>query len=290
MNTRPLHKLSGFTLIELLVVIAIIAILAAILFPVFAKVREKARQTSCLSNEKQLGLGFAQYVSDYDQMWPFGSYKIPALNGPVGNGWAGQIYPYIKSSAVYTCPDDPTTSPVAGETPISYGFNCDIPRHDPFYNLGIAGVDSAFNAPAVTVTLFEIRGNVANVTTPTEGLGTAQKDYSATGDAVPDPVWNVGTSNANGLYDTGYLGGAMIAGLGLLNTGHYHGATGRHTDGSNYLMADGHAKWLRADNVCPGTVAPTSSSNFGAYLGISACGTSNLTAGSQSFAATFSPI
>jgi prepilin-type N-terminal cleavage/methylation domain-containing protein len=65
----------GFTLIELLVVIAIIAILAAILFPVFAKVREKARQTTCTSNEKQIGLGILQYVQDYDETYPLARFK-----------------------------------------------------------------------------------------------------------------------------------------------------------------------------------------------------------------------
>ena len=92
------NKQKGFTLIELLVVIAIIAILAAILFPVFAKVREKARQTSCLSNEKQIGLAFMQYSEDYDE-------KIP-----LSRGWASFTYPYIKSIAVYKCPDDPGPS------------------------------------------------------------------------------------------------------------------------------------------------------------------------------------
>jgi prepilin-type N-terminal cleavage/methylation domain-containing protein len=111
---------SGFTLIELLVVIAIIAILAAILFPVFAKVREKARQISCVSNMKQLSLGVIQYVSDYDQMYP-ADPPITTGNGTTSNpqycGWAGRIYPYIKSTAVYKCPDDPTSIAVnAGVT------------------------------------------------------------------------------------------------------------------------------------------------------------------------------
>src|SRR6187402_1264628 len=96
---------SAFTLIELLVVIAIIAILAAILFPVFAKVREKARQTSCTSNMKQLGLAFMQYSQDNDEMNPSGIY-IGATSLPVGAGWGGQIYSYVKSTGVYKCPDD----------------------------------------------------------------------------------------------------------------------------------------------------------------------------------------
>ena len=116
MNTTilPSKTHRGFTLIELLVVIAIIAILAAILFPVFAKVREKARQTSCMSNMKQLGLGFLQYQADNDETEPCGNatggynYFYGPYYSNDGNGWAGQIYSYVKSKAVYTCPDDAT--------------------------------------------------------------------------------------------------------------------------------------------------------------------------------------
>src|SRR5437868_10438570 len=97
----------GFTLIELLVVIAIIAILAAILFPVFAQAREKARQTTCLSNEKQMGLALMQYVQDYDEHFPFDHW-----NDGIGNdvNWYGAIRPYTKSGTVqgtggmWTCP------------------------------------------------------------------------------------------------------------------------------------------------------------------------------------------
>ena len=91
MTSSVNQKSSGFTLIELIVVIAIIAILAAILFPVFAKVREKARQVSCLSNMKQLGLAFVQYSQDYDEVLPDGTQLT--FGGNCGAGWAGQIYP-----------------------------------------------------------------------------------------------------------------------------------------------------------------------------------------------------
>src|SRR5579883_2154818 len=91
---KQLHK-RGFTLIELLVVIAIIAILAAILFPVFARAREKARQISCLSNEKQLGLAYMMYVQDYDETFVFGD---PSGGKGAGSGWASSIYPYVKST------------------------------------------------------------------------------------------------------------------------------------------------------------------------------------------------
>jgi len=91
----------GFTLIELLVVIAIIAILAAILFPVFARAREKARQTSCLNNIKQLSLGMLMYIQDYDETFATsGNWGVDPI-------WPHQIYPYVKNWQVYKCPSNP---------------------------------------------------------------------------------------------------------------------------------------------------------------------------------------
>jgi prepilin-type N-terminal cleavage/methylation domain-containing protein/prepilin-type processing-associated H-X9-DG protein len=97
------HKRTGFTLIELLVVIAIIAILAAILFPVFAKAREKARQSSCNSNVKQLMLGLLQYVSDYDGKGVSARMKYPTCDGPWAN-WMVVLQPYMKNSGIAECP------------------------------------------------------------------------------------------------------------------------------------------------------------------------------------------
>jgi prepilin-type N-terminal cleavage/methylation domain-containing protein/prepilin-type processing-associated H-X9-DG protein len=110
----------GFTLIELLVVIAIIAILAAILFPVFARAREAARQSSCLSNTKQLSLAAMQYTQDYDEALPR-SYDA----GAPAKGWFDVIQPYIKNNQVFYCPSDSihnkTVAPSFGN--ISYGWN-----------------------------------------------------------------------------------------------------------------------------------------------------------------------
>jgi len=105
MNKRQVTARKGFTLIELLVVIAIIAILAAILFPVFARARENARRSSCQSNLKQIGLGLMQYAQDYDDsvvpvIWPNGA------NGP--GQWSQLIQPYIKSTQLFQCPSNPS--------------------------------------------------------------------------------------------------------------------------------------------------------------------------------------
>src|SRR5207248_9806680 len=103
----------GFTLIELLVVIAIIAILAAILFPVFAQAREKARMTTCLSNLKQVGTGLMMYAQDYDEMLPGSKvYANPGHPLYKSYGWAlwvPIIDPYVKNRPVYNCPSGPKT-------------------------------------------------------------------------------------------------------------------------------------------------------------------------------------
>jgi prepilin-type N-terminal cleavage/methylation domain-containing protein/prepilin-type processing-associated H-X9-DG protein len=110
-----MHRSKGFTLIELLVVIAIIAILAAILFPVFAQARAKARAVTCISNLKQLTLGMVMYSQDYDESFPQWKWDqswsggTPPPGGRVNDGttlWWNAIYPYVKNSGVYACPDN----------------------------------------------------------------------------------------------------------------------------------------------------------------------------------------
>ncbi len=109
----------GFTLIELLVVIAIIAILAAILFPVFARAREKARQTSCLSNVKEIGLGLQMYISDYDER---GMSHLTL--GPPNLLWPQMLIPYIKNVQIFTCPSRPESSWNGGyDSGLGYAYN-----------------------------------------------------------------------------------------------------------------------------------------------------------------------
>ena len=109
------RSLTGFTLIELLVVIAIIAILAAILFPVFAQAREKARQSSCASNLKQLSLAVIQYNQDYDETFPIGN------NQNWDKPWVRSVQPYVKSLAVFRCPNDPIGIPSGSYTDPYFG-------------------------------------------------------------------------------------------------------------------------------------------------------------------------
>jgi len=121
----------GFTLIELLVVIAIIAILAAILFPVFAKAREKARQSACLSNCKQLGLGLMAYLQDYDEKYMHSGYQIASLplgGSPPGNRnwWRHLIYPYLANWQILNCPSGNTTQKAGdfnSQLINNYGYN-----------------------------------------------------------------------------------------------------------------------------------------------------------------------
>ena len=288
----------GFTLIELLVVIAIIAILAAILFPVFQKVRENARRASCESNMNQIGLAIIQYTQDTDEQMPSGRF-IPGVdntttNTPTGAGWAGQIYQYVKSTGVYKCPDDSTGTPAAvnGYTaqPVSYAFNKNLRGG------GSTGSLSAQQSPASTVLLAEVQNCTSyfsssndegyslgvgstNLSPAVDGLDAASTDSTTT--PVDFAAKNDGTPNGM-KYATGPMGGTSPTN----QAADFTGLTGIHTDGSNFLAADGHVKWFRGTAISPGYTASSQTNAQGFDQGgKSAAGTGQL----GSFALTFSP-
>ncbi len=157
-NAAIKRQRRAFTLIELLVVIAIIAILAAILFPVFARARENARRASCMSNLKQLGLGIMQYMQDYDSVYP-GHYISDGTNLVA---WPVLLQPYIKSVQIFDCPSftytfTGTTSSASG---IPYGYNGWLSRY--WY---ADATESAITRPTETVLVTETGG------TPSQSTG-----------------------------------------------------------------------------------------------------------------------
>jgi prepilin-type N-terminal cleavage/methylation domain-containing protein/prepilin-type processing-associated H-X9-DG protein len=264
----------AFTLIELLVVIAIIAILAAILFPVFAQARAKARQASCLSNMKQIGLGVMMYVQDYDETMP-NSVNFCAdaritnpldpndnpTPGTTGIGrrplWHGVIYPYLKNWDILSCPSDTgvkSTNPIDKYHYISYG-----------YNYGYLSVYTPGTACANGTTNVVFKGMaLAGVLKPADIIAV-----------VDNSGQNTGTRSANGYFLMGSCVNppdtepseltfyAEDGGWGKACR-NYHGyASGnqwdqtggvemRHNDGANCNFLDGHAKFMKAGAMAEG--------------------------------------
>jgi len=241
MKAKKTLRKKGFTLIELLVVIAIIAILAAILFPVFARARENARRTSCLSNLKQIGLGVLQYVQDYDEFYP----KSIQLNSTAVNisglanlnfsgtpawTWYQMIYPYTKSTQVFLCPSSGAGTLVHGG---HYGANQHMMPYYPYppASGGVPPVHMAgIVAPASTYMIMD--------------AGYYMMSYSRAWG--PNNAWYLpGSSKYNGL-------SAATQSIGQTAADAYRAKdyeNGRHFESVNVVFTDGHVKWLNAGEL-----------------------------------------
>jgi len=202
----------GFTLIELLVVIAIIAILASILFPVFARAREKARQTSCLSNLKQLVLGANMYAQDYDEGLPRGAHDVNGDSSwSAGDmSWRVMVLPYVKNVQIFQCPSKKMTSSPFDGTLLDGGQNA---------GYAINHTHSASGG----------------VTSPSYGVSLGQ----AEDDASVVLLWE-GTGPVS-IGDSDNAPGKVRA----------DEAATRHNGGQNCGFMDGHAKWMKPTALCP---------------------------------------
>ena len=227
---------SGFTLIELLVVIAIIAILAAILFPVFARAREKARQTACLSNEKQILLASAQYVQDYDEQLMPSWLTDNGVYYQVGKNviWNQVLQPYIKNTQVFLCPDDSNKNAVTtwadptppGQIPpyhTSYIMNFSLNNAGPGYWTGVSLAQ--INQAATTVQFCD-GGVQANLSAPWVTESSPVKSIAY---LLEDPTAGPFSSLVTGT--NGDWGAPAI----------------RHSTLANVGLMDGHAKAMRSE-------------------------------------------
>ncbi len=233
MNTNRRVTSIAFTLIELLVVIAIIAILAAILFPVFAQAREKARQTACLSNVKQMALAVAMYGQDY-QSFPMYAYA----SGGQQLRWWNQIEPYTKSRELFLCP---TVPQLRYGRNMAYGYNYQYLGNSRGDCWNVPVTESQIESPAEMLAIADSQGSG---TRPCKNDDPADPDYTNLtclgnhGYAIDPPVLPPCRSGSGpNRYSTGGVPGVRVP------------PADRHAGGANVAFVDGHAKWMRATEL-----------------------------------------
>lgn len=240
-SSQAKGRKTGFTLIELLVVIAIIGLLAAILFPVFARARENARRSSCQSNLKQIGLGLVQYVQDYDEVLPSPMYGTTANNNESYTRWQDVIYPYVNSASLFECPSEPKktakrfvrrTVP-GGKTAQngSYLINAAYRNSD---NHPCSYLDDKETSPFIR--------KLASVSVPTETawiLESSVNNYMVTWKTTSDQYDEIADDSIPQLTDTPTSKDAT--------TGLSRGMAARHLETTNVLWCDGHVKAVRLD-------------------------------------------
>lgn len=238
-DSAPKSLFRAFTLIELLVVIAIISILAAILFPVFARARENARRASCTSNLRQLGLAAMMYVQDYDEHYPRSLVRTTQTPAPEGGTpwlglgywvWPEILYPYYRDKQVFYCPSGPYTNPSPNPYYGNYGANDMMMPYDT-------------NNPSTIL--------------PTVSLAAVQSPSSTylamdLGSYVIAPVAMDGSVGILAPSSNTFLPGigamvTMPASIPATAQGDY--MSGRHFGGVNVAFADGHVKWLKSSEV-----------------------------------------
>jgi prepilin-type N-terminal cleavage/methylation domain-containing protein/prepilin-type processing-associated H-X9-DG protein len=248
-------RVAAFTLIELLVVIAIIAILAAILFPVFAQARERARAATCISNLKQLNLGVMMYSQDYDETFPPSWSNMQGE--PAGGCWLGMngdgtcdwfwsqiVYPYHKSYQIYDCPSSPGPAAewftknmkIAG----NYGANGFVIKYDwAGDGSGTSIPQAALSAPADTVLTIESGA------------------YTITSDAIYQPCggfWYVPGAYKDPITDVDSQ--TNCYGVGILSSLQKDFLQGRHFGGVSVGYADGHVKYIRSNGLAQKGAVP----------------------------------